>query len=118
MGKPLFTQQQFLEAIPGSGGLITAIARKVGCDWHTAKKYILRYATVNQAYQNECESILDVAELELIKAVRNGDLSAIKFYLSTKGKGRGYVERVEQTGADGEPQKIIVQYVNSPYSEP
>jgi len=112
MGKPLFTTEQFMSAIPGTGGIITAIARKVGCDWHTAKKYIDGYATIKRAYQDECETVTDVAELELIKLVKAGDLSAVKFYLSTKGKSRGYVERQEVTGADSGPLTIRVEYAD------
>ena len=35
-----YTAAQFIAAIPGTGGIITKIAEKVGCAWHTAKKYI------------------------------------------------------------------------------
>jgi hypothetical protein len=110
MGKPLFMPKQFIDAIPGTGGIITSIARKVGCDWHTANKYIKEHPTVQQAYANECETVLDVAELELIKCVRGGDMAAIRFYLSTKGKGRGYVERQEVSGPDNRP--IAVKVLN------
>ena len=35
-----YKTQQFLDAIPGTGGIITAIAKRLGCSWHTAKKRI------------------------------------------------------------------------------
>ena len=56
----------FIEAIPGTGGIITKIAAKVGCSWGTAKKYIDEYATVQVAYQDECEKVLDAAESVVI----------------------------------------------------
>jgi len=34
------------------------------------------------------------------------------YYLKTKGKYRGYVERQEITGADGMPNKIEIEIVN------
>jgi hypothetical protein len=34
--------------------------------------------------------------------------SAVIFYLKTRGKKRGYIERQEITGADAEPIKIII----------
>ena len=107
MGKELFTAQQFIEAIPGTGGIITAIARKVGCAWHTAKKYIDNYATIQRAYQDECESILDLAEAKVISAIKDGDSQMIRYYLSTKGKRRGYSERHEITGAEGGPLEMV-----------
>lgn len=45
MGKNLYTAAQFIEAIPGTGGIISAIAKRVGCDWITAKKYITELIT-------------------------------------------------------------------------
>ncbi len=107
MGKPLYTAQQFLEAIPGTGGIVTAIAKKVGCDWSTAKKYIGAHPTVQAAYNDECESVLDLAEAKTIQLIQAGDAQMIRYYLSTKGKRRGYVERQELAGADGGPVRLV-----------
>src|SRR5512146_2891765 len=104
MGKPnQFTAEQFITAIANSAGIITTIAKRVGCDWHTAKKYIDNYPTIQQAYDDECEAVLDMAETELYKAVKGGKDWAVKYILATKGKRRGYVERQEISGKDGGP---------------
>lgn len=39
---------------------------------------------------------LDFGETQLIKRMRDEDTTAIIFYLKTKGKHRGYIEKVEQ----------------------
>jgi hypothetical protein len=106
--KPQFTAQQFIDAIPGTGGIITAIARKAGCTWHTAKNYIESHPSVKMAYDAECEGILDLAEVKLIEAIKSGDFPAIKYILSTKGKTRGYVERQEVTGVEDKPITVKV----------
>ncbi len=100
MGKPLYTARQFIDAIPGSGGVISTIAARVGCTWDTAKKYIETYPTIKRAHQNEREAILDMGETSLFKAVRDGHSWAVRYMLSTIGKPRGYSERqeVEHTG--------------------
>lgn len=96
MGKPnQFTANQFIAAIPGTGGIVSAIAKKIGCDWHTARKYIDNHPTVKAAYSAECEAVLDLAEAKLIEQVQGGEGWAIKYLLSTKGKHRGYIERQE-----------------------
>jgi hypothetical protein len=98
--KEQFKAQEFIDAIPNTGGIITKIAAKVGCSWHTAKKYIDNYATVQQAYQDECEKVLDMAESVVIKKITEEDEQTAKWYLGMKGSRRGYVPKqaVEQSG--------------------
>ena len=100
MGSDLYSAKQFIEAIPGSGGIISTIAKRVGCRWETAKKYIVEKPTVQKAYREECESIVDMAESTLIKSIQKGDTADAKWYLARKGRTRGYVERqeIEQSG--------------------
>ena len=45
----------------------------------------------------------DLVESKLFKAIRDDDLRAVTFYLSTRMKHRGYTTRVENTGAEGGP---------------
>jgi hypothetical protein len=91
--KNQFTIEDFINAMPGTGGIIKTIAQKVGCDWHTAKKYITRFATIAHAYAAEKESVKDDVENSLIVKAKEGDVGAIKYYLSTQAKDRGYVEK-------------------------
>jgi len=95
MGRKRYTARQFIDAILRTGGIIGAIAKNVGCTWHTAKKYCTQYPSVARVYQDECESILDMAEVELIQQIRNGEQWAVKYILSTKGKQRGFTEKQE-----------------------
>jgi hypothetical protein len=73
----------FIEERDIEDGIISAIARKVDCEWNTAKAYIDKYPTIKQAYDNECQTILDMAETGLYKAIREGKDWAIKYILST-----------------------------------
>lgn len=56
-------------------------------------------------YFNEVNSIADTAvdyvEGRLLDNIKHGDTTAAIFYLKTKGKHRGYIERSEITGAEG-----------------
>ena len=114
-GANQFKAQQFIDAIPGSGGIITTIAKRVGCSWHTAKKYVAEFATVAQAYVDECEKVLDAAESVIVgDIVENKDTQTAKWYLTMKGGGRGYApkQKLEHTGADGGPllfKEVIVE---------
>ena len=57
-------------------------------------------------FRSDCEEIeernLDLAEMKLLNAIREGKTAELLFYLKTKGKKRGYVERQEITGVDGQ----------------
>ena len=106
MGVNQFTAQQFIDNIPGSGGIITTIAKRVGCDWHTAKKYVTEFATVRQAYEDECNHMGDALESKAAAIAMQGDGPMLRFLLSTKWKDRGYTERQEHSGPGGETLKI------------
>lgn len=110
MGKNLYTARQFIDAIPGTGGIISAIAKRVGCDWTTAKKYIYEYPTIKQAYDDECEAVADMAESVLIQSIKAGDTADAKWYLSRIRRGK-YAERHEVTGADGEKLAAVTIYL-------
>ncbi len=97
-----FTAEQVIEAIKASGGIVTTVARKMGCDWHTARKYIDNYPTIGQAYKDECESVLDMCESALFTNIKSGDTQDAKWFLSKRGKHRGYGDQVDVTSG-GQP---------------
>lgn len=83
------------KAIEDSGGIIATIAERLGCEWHTAKKYIEASEDTKRAYEAETESVIDLAESKLIENIGANDNTAIIFYLKTKGKKRGYIEKTQ-----------------------
>jgi len=91
--KDQYKAADFIEAIKGSGGIVSTIARRVSCQWHTAKKYIDNYATVAQAYEDERASNRDMAHSVLVRNIQLAlkaqeetgkpvDSSDAKWYLS------------------------------------
>ena len=110
--KPRYQAEQVIEALRQNRGLVTAAARQLGCEPLTVRNYIARYPTVAAALVEAREAMLDVAEASLFKEISQGDMSAIRYYLSTQGKARGYVERKEVTGADGEALAVKVYGVD------
>lgn len=85
-----YKAKNFIDAMPGTGGIISSIAKKVGCTWVTAKTWIEDKPTVAQAYKNECESMLDLAEGVVHAGISAGDSQDAKWFLTKKGKERGY----------------------------
>ena len=106
-----YTAQQFIDAIPGTGGVVAAIADKVGCAWNTAKKYIEEYVTVNEAWENERNKVTDKAEHNIIKAIKNEDLAMSKWWLQVMRREKfDPPQRQEITGAEGGP--LTIEYIN------
>jgi len=89
-------------AIPGSFGIRAIIAKKCDVDRGTITRYLQkeRNKILVKEIEEERDKVLDVGEKKLIEAVDRGEFPAIKFLLSTKGKGRGYIEKqeIEHTG--------------------
>ncbi len=83
------TKHFFEEAVKGSAGSLTLIARRLNCTRRAVEKYLKKYP-IQPFLNSEIESFLDIAENKLKEAVLNGQPWAIKYYLSTKGKSRGY----------------------------
>lgn len=108
------TSEQVIIAIREARGNLTEAARILGVARMTVYRYCKRYSTIQQALDDEREKWIDTAEQKLMKSVEKGSIPAIIFFLKTMGKSRGYVERQEVTGKDGEGLKIEVEYVNDP----
>jgi len=65
----------------------------------------------SEAADDVSEILLDFAEAKLYDQIKNGNTTAIIFFLKTRGKKRGYVERQEITGADGLPNNIQIEII-------
>ena len=88
-----YTAQQMIEVIQDAKGILTVAARKLECSRNTVYRYINKYATVKDAYEEANESNIDFVETKLMEQINKGNITAIIFFLKTKAKHRGYVER-------------------------
>ena len=83
------------KAIPTSAGIISTIARRLSCDWHTAKDCIDGDPELSQMLEDEMEGVLDMAESVVYKSAKDGNTQDAKWLLSKKGKDRGYGDSVD-----------------------
>ena len=115
MASQKWTAAQFIEAIQGTGGIKITIARKLGCHRHTVTRYIDKYSTIKQSFENERERMVDLAEGKFMKLVEAGEWPAIRFMLMTLGASRGYAPKSElDLKSGGNPLTFEVHYVNPP----
>lgn len=106
-----FTNAQIIEALHSVNGMIYLAARKLGCAPNTIYNRMAKNATIKQAVEDSRGELVDISEQKLRIAVMNGEPWAVALVLKTLGKKRGYVERQEVTGADGEAMKHTIKFV-------
>jgi hypothetical protein len=88
------------EAIVKAYGNLSTAAKSLSIERATLYAWI-ESEGLEEAVQEGRNKRLDFAESMLDKGMKDGNMTAIIFYLKTQGKSRGYVERQEVTGADG-----------------
>ena len=88
-----YTAAQVIQAVRETKGMLTVAAKRIGCHPETIYRYVREYPTVAAAVKEARESVTDMAELALYKAIQDGEGWAVCFYLKTQGKGRGYIEK-------------------------
>ena len=84
-----------LAALEQTLGIVTAACKLAGISRSTFYEWMKSDIDFALAVE-EIENIaLDFAESKLHGAIAKGNIAAIIFYLKTKGRDRGYIERVE-----------------------
>jgi hypothetical protein len=92
-----------IDAMQKSMGVVTE-ACKVANISRTSFYLYYNNDPVFQKACDECEHIaLDFAESQLYKQIKDGSTTATIFYLKTKGKHRGYIERQQIEINKGQP---------------
>lgn len=96
-----YTDKQIIDALVKTGGNISAAARALGASRATIHKRIDKSETVKEEYDSVNEANLDLAENNLIDLIKNPEhkdhFGALKFYLRTKARTRGYGDRMDIT---------------------
>jgi len=84
-----------IDALEQSLGVVTTAAKKVGIERVTHYRWMDQDEEYKQAVEDLQNVALDFAESQLHKQIKDGATAATIFYLKTKGKERGYVEKQE-----------------------
>ena len=95
------TIEEIEKALSVSRGLKGPAAQSLGVTWQAVHNRVKKSERLQKHLQQLREDSLDYVEGKLFQNIDEGNTSSIIFYLKCQGKARGYVERVETTGADG-----------------
>lgn len=114
MTKTDISKKAMIEALEKSLGVVTSACKTVGI----ARQTHYEWYREDEAYKEAVDSVegiaLDFAESQLHKQIQNGEVSSTIFYLKTKGKKRGYIERQEIMHDTIPPPPAIIVYNTGP----
>jgi len=93
-------KKALLEALESSLGVVTSACKKVGVGRTTFYNYVNADEEFAKAVQDIENVALDFAESQLHQQIKSGNPTSTIFYLKTKGKKRGYIERMENVNTN------------------
>ena len=95
MTKTDINKKAMISALEASLGIATTACRQVGISRETHYRWMQDDPSYKQAVEDIANITLDFAESQLHKQIKDGNPTSTIFYLKTKGKSRGYIERQE-----------------------
>jgi len=105
-----------LEALEKTLGVVTSACKLVGIDRTTHYLWLEKDDAYKQAVKSIDDVAIDFAESHLHKQIKKGGTQATIFYLKTKGKKRGYVEK-QELDVSGEFKPITITLMKDDESE-
>lgn len=100
--KTAASKEAFLTQLEQSFGLVATTCRKVGISRSTYYKWRKDDSQFADRADEVKELQKDAVEALILKKMKDGDTAMLIFYAKTQMKDRGYVERTEIVGKDGE----------------
>jgi len=88
-------KKSMIEALEKSLGIVTTACKQIGIARQTHYDWLKQDEEYKDAVDSLQDMVLDFAESQLHKQIQQGEVTSTIFYLKTKGKKRGYVERSE-----------------------
>lgn len=88
-------KRAMIEALESSLGVVSTASEAVGISRQTHYDWMKTDETYRKSVEDLENIALDFAESQLHQLIKSGNVVATIFYLKTKGKRRGYIERVE-----------------------
>ena len=87
------TKKALLKALEKSMGIVTNACKIVGVDRTTFYRYYKEDEEFKEAVDSMDDYVLDFAESKLLENIKDKKETSIIFYLKTKGRKRGYIEK-------------------------
>jgi hypothetical protein len=89
-------KKALIKALEKSMGIVTNACKIVGIDRTTFYRYYKQDEEFKEAVDSIEDYAIDYVESKLFENIKDKKETSIIFYLKTKGKKRGYIEKTEQ----------------------
>jgi len=105
-------KESVLKALEQSLGVVNMACKKADVPRSTFYKWLKEDEDFAKQVEDIDNIALDFVESQLHRQIADNSTTATIFYLKTKGKKRGYIERQEITGADGMPTNFQIEIID------
>ena len=113
-------KKEILTALEKYNGIVTNACGSIGLPRSTYYKWLSEDSDFKEAVNEIQEVAIDFVEGKLMQKISGDDIlgvppsdTAIIFYLKTKGKHRGYIERIEQQQVGSIDVKLSKESIES-----
>ena len=103
---------KMLKALEKSLGVVTTACKMAKVGRTTYYEWLDKDPEFKKAVDDFNNIALDFAESKLYELIQEGNVTATIFYLKTKGKKRGYIER-QEIAHEGVLESKVIEWVPS-----
>lgn len=105
-------KEELLKALEKSLGVVTTACKMARVGRTTFYEWLEKDSDFKKVVDDIKNVALDYAESKLYELIKDGNVTATIFYLKTKGKKRGYIER-QEIAHEGVLESKVIEWVPS-----
>ena len=108
-------KRAMIEALEKSLGVVTSACKSVGIGRTIHYEWMKSDEDYKKAVEGIADVAIDFAESQLHRQIKDGNTAATIFYLKTKGKNRGYIEKQEHdhTTKGEKMSSPVIRFIDS-----
>jgi len=103
----------FLEKFEYAAGNISNVCKAININRQTYYNWLKDDLEFKQAVEDAQEGLIDEVESALYARIGSGDTTAMIFFLKTRAKHRGYIEKTEHAHSGQIDSKLTIEVVET-----
>ncbi len=111
MNKSEHLKKELLSSLTKNLGIVSSACKALGISRTTYYKYYNEDKEFKEQVDDIGEATIDFVESKLFELIKSGNVASTIFFLKTKGKKRGYVEKQEIEDKK-QPEAIEIHFVD------